>query len=107
MTKKIFRSVFIVALVFTSLCAVMSATDYLRCRVLKEPVFVRPIIADDSGEGVFEGICYNIQIFRDSEQDNNITEMRYSLFGSGVMTAEFIDGQIYVKNLDWLSAFFN
>lgn len=107
MIKKILRSIFIVALVLAALCAVMSVTDYLRCRALKEPIFVRPIIADDSGEGVFEGICYNIQIFRDSEQDNNITEMRYSLFGSGVMTAELINGQIYVKNLDWLSAFFN
>lgn len=99
MTKKILRYVFIAVIILAAIWAAMAVTDYLRCRSLKEPVFVRPIISDDSGEGVFEGVGYHIMIYRDPEQ-NAVTEMSYSLFGSGIMKAELIDGEIQVKNLD-------
>lgn len=107
MVKKFLRGVFTAVIVLAVIWAAMAVTDYLRCRLLKEPVFVRPIISDDSGEGVFGGIGYHIMIYRDPEQGNAITETSYSLFGSGIMKAELIDGEIYVKNLNWLSTFFD
>lgn len=41
MVKKFLRGVFTAVIVLAVIWAAMAVTDYLRCRLLKEPVFVR------------------------------------------------------------------
>ncbi len=106
MKKKIIKYSLLIVVLLSVIWASMAITDYCRCRTLKEPIFVKPLIVTKNNEGIWQGIGYDVEILREAENDKNlITEMSFSLFGSGVIKTELIDGEIEILDYDWSAAF--
>lgn len=97
MKKNIIKYSLLIVVLLSVIWVSMAITDYCRCRTLKEPIFVKPHIVTENNEGIWQGIGYDVEMLRKAENNKNlITEMSFSLFGSGVIKAKLIDGEIEI-----------